>query len=424
MKVLIIGAGGREHALGWKIKQSPKVKELYFAPGNGGTSLIGENINIDSGDIKSLCKWAKQNAIDLTIVGPEAPLAKGIVDVFEKSQLKIFGPSKRAALLETSKSWAVKFMQRHNIPHPGSRIYTDAQKAKIFIRSRPDCQLVIKADGLAGGKGVVVPSSTPEALQAIDQIMVDKKFGKAGEKIVLQEKISGPEVSILAFTDGKTIRSLLAAQDHKQIYDGGKGPNTGGIGAYAPVSFVTSKLMKKISLEILQPTIAGLEEEGVLYKGVLYAGLMIATQGPKVIEYNVRFGDPEIQPLLMLLKGDLVPILLACIEENLQDIPVKFKKGSAVCVVLAANGYPGPYKKNLPIYGFNKTFDSTVQVFHSGTRWQENELVTNGGRVLGITVQKENLKASLRKVYSLIGKTGIHFAKMHYRKDIGKQNTL
>lgn len=418
-KILIIGSGGREHALGWKLKQSTHIGKMFFAPGNGGTSQLGENISIAVHDKKELLKFAKKQKIDLIVVGPEAALATGIVDLFEKNNLKIFGPTKKAALIETSKSWATHFMKRHFIPHPRSREFTDAEKAKKFLRSSIGYQVVIKADGLAAGKGVIVHDTIDEAIQAIDTIMIAKEFGSAGNRILIQERLSGPELSVLAFTDGTTVIPLLSAQDHKRVFDNDKGPNTGGMGAYAPVPFVTDELMQKIQYEILQPTVDGMREEGIPYKGVLYAGLMLTMDGPKVIEFNARFGDPEVQPLMMLLKSDLYEVLMACIDGTLQKDQVTFRKGAAICVVIAAGGYPGKYNKGDEIRGLNRD-EKDITVFHAGTKIENGVVVTDGGRVLGVTTHAGSFTEAQKKAYEIIGENGISFYGMQYRKDIGK----
>lgn len=425
MKILIIGSGGREHALGWKLAQSagrrPKVKKIYFAPGNAGTNQIGENINIDCEDIDKLLNFALKNKIDLTVVGPEAPLALGIVDLFEKNNLKIFGPTKKAAQLESSKAWAIKFMEKYNIPHPRSFIFEDAKKAINFLESYQG-EVVVKADGLAQGKGVLVPKDKKEAKEAVKKNMIEKEFGEAGNKIVIQEKLVGQEVSITAFADGKTVTLMLPAQDHKRVFDNDKGLNTGGMGAYAPVPFVSKKLLKQIEKNILQKTIDGMRKEGVPYKGVLYAGLMINKNEPKVLEFNVRFGDPEAQPIMVLMKSDLLPILFSCLRGNLKKQRVTFRRGSAVCVVLASAGYPGKYKKGEIIYGLDKIGNSHSQIFHAGTATKNGQIITNGGRVLGVTAYGQNIKKAIKRVYEIIGKKVVYFKNMHYRKDIGEKS--
>ena len=407
--------------MGWKLKQSPKIEKLYFAPGNAGTQNLGENVNIAADDIKNLFKFVKSNEIDLTVVGPEAPLALGIVDLFEKHGLKIFGPTKKAAQLEASKAWSAEFMKKYNIPSPKFKVFSDFEEATAFIKSCSWSGLVVKVDGLALGKGVIIPKNRKEAIDTIKTIMVEKKFGSAGDTIIIQEKLAGQEVSLIGFCDGKTIIPLLPAQDHKRIFDNDKGPNTGGIGAYAPVSFVTEKVKKIIYETILIPTLKGLQKEGIVYRGVLYAGLMLTKLGPKVLEYNVRCGDPETQPQLMLLNSDLLSIINACIEGKLKEIEIVFHRGSAVCVVLTAKGYPGTYEKGQVIYGLDKINNSDVRVFQAGTKEKNGQVETCGGRVLGVTARGFDLKTALKKAYSAIGRSKVNFSGMHYRKDIGKK---
>lgn len=418
-KILVVGSGGREHALGWKLSQSPQVANIYFAPGNGGTNGLGENVQIAAEDIRGLTAFAKSKNIDLTVVGPEVPLSKGIVDEFTKESLVIFGPTKSAARLESSKVWAVRFMQKYNIPHPESHIFTQAEKAKNFIKGLEENELVVKADGLAAGKGVIVCKGKKEAQKAVDRIMVKKEFGGAGDKIIIQKRLYGPELSLLAFTDGKTVVPLLPAQDHKQVFTGDRGPNTGGMGAYTPVPFVKKQLFDQITKAVLERAVVGMQKEGCPYKGVLYAGLMLTPHGPKVLEFNVRFGDPEAQALLVLLKSDLLPILLACITGSLGKQKVLFHKGAALCVVLASKGYPGAYQKGVPIRGLQKT--SNAIVFHAGTTLKDGQVVSSGGRVLNVTARAKTIADASRIVYNMIRPRKVYFKGMHYRKDIGKQ---
>lgn len=417
--ILIIGSGGREHALGWKLKQSPQVAKIYFAPGNGGTQAVGENIDIKATEIDKLLHFALKNKIDLTFVGPEDPLAAGIVDLFEKNELLVFGPSKSATRLEFDKAWAVNFMKRNKIPHPSSYRFNNSHKAYSFFEFHKAGDFVIKANGLALGKGVILPQSKSEARDAIKRIMIDKEFGDAGNEIIIQERISGPEVSLMAFSDGSTVVPLLSVQDHKRIYDNDKGPNTGGMGAYAPVPLMTKKLINKIEKTILQSTIKGMQKEKCPYKGILYAGLMITKQGPMVLEYNARFGDPETQPLMMLLESDLYPILLSCIKGNLNNKQVVFRKGVSVCVVLASKGYPGKYEKGEIIHGLKTVDKKDAIIFHAGTIYKNGQLVTNGGRVLGVTTKGETLSQAINKAYSTIENKRVYFKGGLYRKDIG-----
>ncbi|MFH0773580.1 MAG: phosphoribosylamine--glycine ligase [bacterium] len=421
MKILIIGSGGREHALGWKLKQSTHATKLYFAPGNGGTVALGENINIKANEIDKLLSWAIENLIDLTVVGPEDPLSMGIVDLFEKNGQAIFGPSKRAAQLESSKAWATAFMEKYNIPHPTSYTFKEYKKAYAFVTSHDMTQYVVKASGLALGKGVILPQTETEAKDALKRIMIEQEFGSAGQELLIQERLIGPEVSLMAVSDGKVVYPLMPAQDHKRIYDNDEGPNTGGMGAYAPVPFVTKKLLQQIQKTILQPTIDGMKKEKILYKGILYAGLMVTKDGPKVLEYNARFGDPETQPVMMLLKSDLLPLLVSSIKGTLKTKQINFYKQSSVCIVLAAQGYPGSYKKGVTIHGLKKKHKNNVHIFHAGTKMNEKDVVTSGGRVLGVTSKGKNMKYALQEAYSAIGKKGVHFDGMQYRTDIGKK---
>lgn len=423
-RVLIIGSGGREHAIGWKLFSSALVGGLFFAPGNAGTGTIGQNVPIDGTDVAGLLAFAQKNAIDLTVVGPEASLAAGVVDAFTLQGLPIFGPTRRAAKLETRKAWATSFMERHGIPHPKSWVFTDVSSALSFLESLPSDAIwpVIKADGLAAGKGVILPASREEAVNAIKGMMVDRVFGEAGATIVMQERLVGHEVSVLAFSDGKTVIPMIPAQDYKRVGDGDRGLNTGGMGAIAPYPPEAVSLMDEITQTILVPTIKGMSKESNHYVGVLYAGLMLTADGPKVLEYNARFGDPETQVILPLLSSDVYEILSACVTGTLTKELVSFASGSAACVVLTAAGYPGEYKKGTPIAGLQKEERKGISVFHAGTRLQGNDVVTNGGRVFGVTAVGETLAEARQNVYSAIGDDGIHFDQMHYRTDIGKQN--
>lgn len=417
-RILVVGSGGREHALGWKLAQEGI--QLCFAPGNGGTSELGVNVDIGIEEIDRLVSWAKDQGIDLIVVGPEAPLAAGLVDAAAEAKVAAFGPSLAAARLEADKAFAVEFMGRHKIPHPQSRIFTDIGEASNFLTDQPWPSLVIKAAGLAGGKGVILPESIGEAEQALQAIMVEKRFGEAGNAVVIQERLSGPEVSILAFTDGENVVPLLPTQDHKRLSDNNLGPNTGGMGAYGPVPMVTPELLEEIQTSILQPTVDGMREEGRPYRGVLYAGLMLTQDGPQVLEYNVRFGDPEAQPLMMLFASYLTPVFFACLESNLKPEQVSFRRGAAVCVVLASEGYPGSYSKKRPIFGLNRSWPE-VAVFHAGTVVDNGQVITDGGRVLGITAYGKDIAEACRKAYAVIGKNEIHFDGMHYRTDIAYQ---
>lgn len=417
MKILIIGGGGREHALAWKIEQSPMVKKIFCAPGNPGIAEVAECIDIDAKDIDGLYNFAKKQKIDLTVVGPEDPLVAGIVDKFTEGNLKIFGPNKRAAIIEGSKVFAKNLMRKHGIPTADFKIFEDLKQAKKHLTT---CEypLVIKADGLAMGKGVFVCKTFEEADQRLDDLMKKKIFGQAGDKIAIEEFLSGEEISILAITDGKTIVSLSSAQDHKTIYDGDKGPNTGGMGAYSPVPLITEELQSLIEESILVPIVHAMKKENRPYKGVIYAGLMITSTGPKVLEFNARFGDPEAQVIITRMKSDLVPILLATTMNNLEDVFVEWRDGVSLCVVMASKGYPDKYEKGFSISGLETVKElRDVYVFHAGTSTRNGTIVTNGGRVLGVTALGEGLQEAQKKVYDAIQE--ISFDGAHYRRDIG-----
>ncbi len=414
MKILIIGSGGREHAIGWKIKQSKRQTMLFFAPGNGGTSGIGENLNIEADDLKSLLKFVKNNKVDLTIVGPENALALGIVDLFEKNRLKIFGPTKKASRLESSKVWSARFMKKYHIPSPEFEVFSDYNKVKKYLILNSWSNSVIKADGLALGKGVIVPESEKQALEGVKSLM-------HGKKIVIQEKLIGQEVSLVTFCDGKTIVPLLPAQDHKRINDNDKGLNTGGVGAYTPVPFVSKTIFNKIKATILAPILKGLQNENLNYKGILYVGLMLTDGGPKVLEFNVRFGDPETQPQLLLMKSDLLDVLEACINRKLNKTKIAFYNEYAVCVVLTAKGYPGKYETGKEIKGLSNIKNPKVFVFHAGTIKKNKIIYSRGGRVLGVTARGPDLNTAISNAYGEIGINGINFPGMHFRKDIGRK---
>lgn len=419
MKELVIGGGGREHAIGWRLAQDSPVPVLFFAPGNAGTGEIGQNVPIPATDIDALVTWADEHKPDLTVVGPEASLSEGIVDAFEAKNLPIFGPTKAASRLEVSKAWATNFMERHAIPHPKSRVFTESFEALDFVQTNTWGGVVIKADGIAAGKGVIVADSKEEAVAAVRTMMVDGAFAGAGRTIVIQEKLTGPEVSVLAFCDGKIAVPLVPAQDHKRIFDHDLGPNTGGMGAYAPVPLVSDPLFDEIHRTILQPTVDGMREEGHPFKGILFAGLMLTREGPKVLEYNVRFGDPETQPLMMLLESDLAPILESSIEGTLDRSLVRFRKGTAACVVIASKGYPQSSEKGVIIQGLHASCDPNLTIFHAGTLQTDRGAVTHGGRVLGVTAYGGTMGEALSRAYGAIGPNGIHFEGMQYRRDIG-----
>lgn len=415
MRILVIGGGGREHALVWKLASSPRVEQIYCAPGNPGIGKIAECVQININDNAELVKFAIDHKINLTVVGPEAPLANGVVDEFVANGLKIFGPSKAAAQIEGSKAFAKDLMKKYQIPTAGFEVFTDPALARQYVEQH-GAPIVVKADGLAAGKGVIVAMTLDEAFEAIDDIMCDKAFGAAGSQVVIEDYISGEEASLLAFTDGKTIIPMLAAQDHKRIYDGDQGPNTGGMGAYAPAPVVTDLIRQQVITEVLQPTIAAMEKEGCPYQGCLYAGLMITDAGLKVIEFNARFGDPETQVVLPLLDSDLTVIMEACADGTLADAHIKWKSGAAVCVVLAAEGYPAAYRKEDIIDGLEQAEQEEALVFHAGTKLSDGHVVTGGGRVLGVTAVASDLLNAVNKTYDAVGK--ISFNGMQYRRDI------
>ncbi len=419
MKVLVIGGGGREHAIVWKLAQSPKVDKIYCCPGNAGIAEHAECVDIDLRDFESLVDFVKYEWIDLTIVGPEDPLAKGIVDVFEKNELKIMGPDSRASQLEASKVFAKEFMKRHGIPTAEYRVFTSYLHAEEYVRMK-GAPIVIKADGLAAGKGVVVAKTVDEAIDALKKIMKDRVFGDAGDRVVVEECLQGEEASYLVFTDGETILPMASSQDHKRVYDNDEGPNTGGMGAYSPAPLVSADVEKEIMEKVMKPAIKGLNKEGIRYKGVLYAGLMINKGRPQVLEFNCRFGDPETQPLLTRLKSDLLEISLAIVEERLSRMTLQWRPEASVCVVAASGGYPGRYEKGKEIKGLDDVKKmNDVVVFHAGTSFQDGKIVTSGGRVLGVTALGTDIKEARDRAYSAIEK--IHFEGMHYRKDIARR---
>jgi len=417
MRVLVIGSGGREHALVWKLSQSPEITKLYCAPGNGGIGDLAELVDIGAEDVEALAEFAESKDIDLTVVGPEASLAKGIADLFEKRGLRIFGPTKAATRLESSKAFAKNLMKKHNIPTGQFAVFDDPQAARAYVRQL-GVPIVVKADGLCSGKGVIVASTLSEALGAIDLLMEDKIFKQAGERVIIEERLVGEEASIIVVTDGVTALPLLAAQDHKRLLDGDKGPNTGGMGAYAPAPVIDRALAAQIMEQIIHPTIQALANEGLGFKGVLYAGLMLTSDGPKVLEYNVRFGDPEIQAILPLLKSDLVPILDDTVEGRLSTTQCQWESGSSVCVVLASAGYPGDIQIGKEIRGTDAFKDRRdVLVFHAGSKKEKQKFVSWGGRVLNVVATGPDLEQALKRAYEAIGP--VQFDGMVYRKDIG-----
>jgi phosphoribosylamine--glycine ligase len=419
MKVLVVGGGGREHALVWKISQSPKVTKIYCAPGNAGISEQAAIVSIKANDLNGLLAFALKEEINLTVVGPEDPLTKGIVDLFESKGLFIFGANQKAAEIEGSKAFAKEMMKKYYIPTAFYEIFDSRNEAVKYIR-KLGAPIVVKADGLAAGKGVIVCKTVEEAIQSVDKIMVEKIFGEAGNRVVVEEYLVGEEASYIAFTDGKTILPMASSQDHKPIFDGDEGPNTGGMGAYSPAPVVTDKVHEKILEKILRPLIQGMGEEGRPYKGVLYAGLMIHDSQPKVLEFNARFGDPETQPVLMRMKGDIVPILEACIKGNLSQYQIEWDNRASVCVVMASKGYPGDYEKGKAIKGLKEVSQmKDVFVFHAGTGLKDGQIVTNGGRVLGVTGLGEDIPRAIEKTYQAVKK--ISWDGVHYRRDIGQK---
>lgn len=417
MQVLVIGGGGREHALVWKIKQSPKVEKIFCAPGNAGTKEIAENIAIAANDIEGLLEFALQNKIGLTVVGPEQPLVMGIVDRFEEKGLRIFGPNASAAELEGSKAFSKDIMKKYDLPTAEYKTFNSADQAAEYIKKK-NCPLVVKADGLAAGKGVLLCQTAEEALTAVDSIMGKRSFGEAGDQIVVEEFLEGQEVSVLAFSDGQTVLMMDSAQDHKAAYDGDKGPNTGGMGAYSPAPVFTEIIRQKVRDKIMLPLIRAMQQEGRPYKGILYAGLMLTKTGPQILEFNARFGDPETQPLLVRMDSDIIPIFEACIDGTLNQCPLKWKTDSSVCVVMAAEGYPESYEKGKPITGLKEANSLPgVVVFHAGTKEKDGEVLTHGGRVLGVTATGEDTATAIARAYEAVGK--IKWQGIHYRKDIG-----
>jgi phosphoribosylamine---glycine ligase len=417
MKVLVVGGGGREHALVWKLAQCKKVRQIFCAPGNAGIGKIAECVNIKADRVNDLLNFAKFEGVDLTVVGPEAPLTLGIADLFEKEGKAIFGVNKAAAELEGSKVMAKELMRRYNIPSSYYKTFYSPIEAENYVRLK-GAPIVVKADGLASGKGVVVAMTEQEAIDAIDLIMRKKAFGDAGNRVVIEEFLKGEEASFMAFTDGETVVPMASSQDHKRIFDGDKGPNTGGMGAYSPAPVVTPEVEERVMREIMIPTVRGMKQEGKIYKGVLYAGLMIGEDGPKVLEFNVRFGDPEAQPILMRLDSDLVDIMMACYEGNLKPEMVRWKPQASVCIVAASKGYPGSYEKGTPIKGLDEAAKlPETYVFHAGTADKDNKIVTNGGRVLGVTALGDTVGESISRAYKAIAE--INFDGMQYRKDIG-----
>jgi phosphoribosylamine--glycine ligase len=418
MNILVIGSGGREHALAWKLAQSPRADRVFVAPGNAGTAMDAENVEIEATDVRRLLNFAKQNAVGLTVVGPEAALAAGVVDDFQAAGLRAFGPSKAAAELETSKVFCKNLLRHADVATAEYRVFQNAKAAITYLKERDDVPVVVKADGLAAGKGVFVCGNREQALEAVDRIAVARDFGEAGDQIVIEERLHGQEASVLALTDGMTLVTMPACQDHKPAYDGDRGPNTGGMGAYCPTPLISERLMTQIEEKILVPTIHQMKRSRRPFHGVLYAGLMVTSQGVKVLEYNARFGDPECQPLLMRLRGDLVELLEATADGRLDEVqPPDWDPRPAVCVVMASEGYPGKYEKGQPIRGLEEAGKLTdVKVFHAGTRTKDGQVVTDGGRVLGVTALGTSISAAKLQAYRAV--KNIRFSGAWCRKDI------
>lgn len=416
MNVLVIGQGGREHALVWKLKQSPRVSNVYCAPGNGGTANLAENVPLKETQIEELIQFAKEAEIDFTIVGPENPLLDGIVDAFEAAGLTIYGPRKNAAIIEGSKSFAKDLMKKYNIPTGAYEVFTDEAKALAYL-DQQSAPIVVKADGLAAGKGVVVAQTIEEAKQAVREMMSEGRFGEAGSQVVIEEFLSGEELTLMAFVDGEVVIPMVPAQDHKAVFDGDKGPNTGGMGAYSPVPHMDAKQVQQAVETILKPTAKALVAEGRPFSGILYAGLMMTSDGPKVIEFNARFGDPETQVVLPRLKTDLLEIMEATHTHTLDQVQIEWTEDAAVTVVLASAGYPGDYEKGKVITGTEAYANSPdIAIFQAGTVDENGQLKTSGGRVLAVTSLSSDLKAAQEKAYQAV--QSIHFEGMHYRKDI------
>ena len=416
MRVLVIGGGGREHALIWKISQSPKVTEVFCAPGNAGTAAIANNVPIPADKIDQLLEFAQENEIGLTVVGPEQPLVMGIVDRFQEKGLRIFGPSARAAELEGSKAFSKNIMKKYDLLTAEYETFTSHEKAILYV-DKENGPIVVKASGLAAGKGVILCRNAEEGRNAVDTIMKDKSFGSAGDEVVIEEFLEGQEVSVLAFTDGNTVLLMDSAQDHKAALDGDQGPNTGGMGAYSPAPVFTDLIRQKVRDNIMFPLVRAMKAEGRPYQGIIYAGLMLTKLGTKILEFNARFGDPETQPLLVRMESDIVPLFEACIDGTLEQCDLKWKPETSVCVVMAAKGYPGSYEKGKEISGLDEAGAlPDVVVFHAGTKGEGGKVLTNGGRVLGITATGPDTPSAIAKAYEAVSK--IKWDGIHYRKDI------
>jgi phosphoribosylamine---glycine ligase len=417
LRILVVGSGGREHALCWKIRQSPQLRELYCTPGNGGIAELAECVAIAADDIEGICAFAEERTIDLTVVGPELPLTLGLVDRLEARGLRAFGPRRDGAQLEGSKAFTKRLLDESGVPSARFGVFSDVDPARAFVR-RTGSPIVVKADGLAAGKGVTICTSEAEAFAAIDQSLRERAFGEAGASVVIEEFLSGEEASFLALTDGETVVPLASSQDHKRIFDGDRGPNTGGMGAYSPAPVVTAEVHERVMREVMRPVVEGLRRRGIRYQGVLYAGLMIRDGEPKVLEFNARFGDPECQALLVRLESDIVELMMAVAERRLADEPLRWNSRPAVCVVLAAAGYPGAVAQGDEIHGVEALRSwRDVFVFHAATARRDRRLVTAGGRVLGITALGPTLHGAVDKAYGAVAEVG--WRGMQYRRDIG-----
>ena len=419
MKVLIIGSGGREHAIAWKVAQNPQVEKIYCAPGNGGIGQVAECVPIGAMEFDKLAAFAKEREIDLTIVGMDDPLVGGVVDVFEKEGLRVFGPRKNAAILEGSKAFSKDLMKKYNIPTAAYENFDNPEEAIAYLKEKAEFPIVLKADGLALGKGVLICNTLEEAEEGVKTIMLDKKFGSAGNTLVIEEFMTGREVSVLSFVDGKTIKTMTSAQDHKRAKDGDQGLNTGGMGTFSPIPFYTKEIDEFCQKNIYQPTVDAMAAEGREFKGIIFFGLMLTEKGPKVLEYNARFGDPEAQVVIPRMKNDMVEVCQACIDGTLDQINLEFEDNAAVCVVLASDGYPVSYEKGFPIEGL-ESFEGKegYYVFHAGTALKDGKIVTNGGRVLGVTAKGATLKEARKNAYAAT--EWIRFENKYMRHDIGK----
>ena len=419
MKVLIIGSGGREHAIAWKVAQSPKVEKIYCAPGNAGIAEYAECVAIGAMEFEKLAAFAKEHEVDLTVVGMDDPLVGGVVDVFEKEGLRVFGPRKNAAILEGSKAFSKDLMKKYNIPTARYENFEDADAALAYLREKAEFPIVLKADGLALGKGVLICNTLEEAEEGVKTIMLDKKFGSAGNTLVIEEFMTGREVSVLSFVDGKTIKTMTSAQDHKRAKDGDQGLNTGGMGTFSPSPFYTKEVDDFCEKYIYQATVDAMAAEGREFKGIIFFGLMLTEKGPKVLEYNARFGDPEAQVVIPRLKNDIVEVFEACVDGKLDEVDLQFEDNAAVCVVLASDGYPVSYEKGFPIEGLDTFKDKDgYYVFHEGTAFKDGKIVTNGGRVLGVTAKGADLKEARANAYKAT--QWIQFENKYMRNDIGK----